>query len=349
MRLNRTTLLLLFGSLGVILVALLLINLPVSAPESETPMPGEAISGPVFADPDSTGISQLSLTQADGTSLLLSRDDAGWRFETEAYADREVDVAVLQANLDRLPDLRYSDQFAAQNLAVYGLDAPGFTLSIRSGESSESFALGNLNPGETRYYALRNDDSETVYLLTPTSVLDALKSLIANPPLLALPTPRPQPVLNIPGPIFNDFNQADLSRFTLTDSDGASLNLLRSAMGDWVIDPAEAEAAELDSLLASASIDLFGFLRAVDAIEGASLEPLGLAEPALTIEAETVDGRIYRLRTGIEDPTGTRVYALVNDFDTVAVLNEAEIAELRDLLLSPPLMAAEDSPTTESP
>jgi len=340
----------LFGVLLVIIVvAALLLNNPVSAPEENADTQSRsAVSGPLLpADSEPDAIRALTVADnAQGVSVDLTRaDDAeanDWTL-VNAADGITLDQAAIDAAIQTLTGLEYADRFTADDVALFtadafGLDEPQAVITY-TGDLNGRITVGDTNPTGTRYYAWLDEDETTIYAL-PLADVDAITRLAANPPIIQPPTPTPVPRLNTSGPVFSQFNQNTAQRFEIrANADDGLLILSRDTSGgDWQITQSSADVnGELDQMLVNIALSAFGTLQTVDAIEGADLAPLGLDAPAYTLVAEQSDGTLSTLQIGGEDPTGSRYYALVDAFETVAVIAQADIDPLLDLIDAPPL------------
>jgi protein-disulfide isomerase len=199
MRLNSRTVILLIVSL-VVIVAVLLITNPASAPsETATPVAG---SGPVFGELDQTTITSITITNNEtGEQTVVAKDEGGAWAITDATnsTDRATDHQQVTTALETFAALASSESFSADDLAVYGLDSPDYTLVMTAADGATYTVLvGNQTPANPRYYALINDDPATVYAVQQTQV-NQLTNLIATPPYVPPPTatatftPSPNP------------------------------------------------------------------------------------------------------------------------------------------------------------
>lgn len=378
MRLNRNTVFLLVASLIVIAAALALLSSPASAPDNDISRADDG--GPLFADIISADITQFSISAAsaaadsDAVSQIVferataegAETDSADQDATPAWtiADRElngtIDASQIDAAISDFLELEYARRFGEETdaLANFGLEAPAYTLSAttQTGDTL-SLQLGTQNPSGTRYYALvdpipaadtaANDD--TVYLVTGVSSVNGITRLLDNPPVIAPPTPTPQPALNIPGPVFEGYSASSITRFTVQNNDTGAQTLLTRAPDttEWAISEAtNTQDAPTDAQGASILINGYGFLQATDALEDVALDPLGLDEPAFTLTATGQNGRTYRLQIGGTDASQTRYYALVDQFDTVAVVPRDEVDPLLDWIEQPPYAPQADAEST---
>lgn len=356
MRLNRNTLIVLAGSVIVIVLALLLLNSPASAPDNPE---AEDDSGPLFPDVAAEDISQLRVVasatdDADAqASITLVRTDDGWQLE-DVETDNAPDAARIESAVNNFASLRYERRFALEDdaLATFGLDAPDFTLSATAEDASLQVRIGNQLPTGARYYALLGDDDATIYIVAPISAVNTLTGFINNPPVILPPTPTPQPVLSANSPVFADFDAQALTRFSVRDvANDADTTLIRDPESNaWQIEAAtNSQAAPTDDTAASIEISSLAFAEPISVSRVEDLAALGLDDPAFTIVAEDADGTSYRLQIGQLDPTGARYYTLVNDFEQVAEISRASLAPLLNWVEQPPYAPAPIAPAEATP
>jgi protein-disulfide isomerase len=202
MRLDQRTIILVVVSL-VVIVAVLLIGNPTAAPDL-TPTP--AGGGPVFAALDQTTIVSVSVTNNDtGETTVLTKDDGGSWTVSEATnsTDRATDQAAVETALTTLAALAASESFEADDLAVFGLDAPTHTLVLTaSDDTTHTIQIGAKAAANPRYYALVDDNATTVYVVQQTQV-DSLTDWVGAPPYVPPPTatatftPSPNPLSEV--------------------------------------------------------------------------------------------------------------------------------------------------------
>jgi hypothetical protein len=198
--------------------------------------------------------------------------------------------------------------------------------------------LGNKNPAGVNYYALFGDDEDTIYVITNGTGLDNnVLDLVTTPPFVADPTPTPVPVLTVPGRIFGAIPATDFRRLTVTNNvTGESLAIALDETNTWIEENAAEGSPAIEPMLMSVLVNYFIGLNAVDGITTDNLEPLGLTEPVYTITGDTASGQTYTLRVGASDPTGSRVYGLVDNFTEVVVLEADLVNILTGLIEQPP-------------
>jgi hypothetical protein len=322
-------------------------SLTVSSNLSPEQVPAEALQPEATAEPDAEATEEPASVPV---TMAIALDEAGiWATteESTVTSERAIVQENVRSTLGTLLGLRSSDQFQPEggDLAPFGLDQPTHEIRFSAAAAEEGgeptsyrVRLGGKNPSGVNYYALFGDDDTTVYVITNASGLDNnVLDVVTAPPFVPAPTPTPVPVLNVPGPIFNGLVPQNIRRMTFTDnSSGDQLAISLDDTGTWIEENAAEGAPEIQPMLMSVVVNYFIALNAVDGLTTDNLDALGLAEPAFTLTAESIDGQIYTLRTGSADPTGSRVYALVNDFTEVVVLESDLINTLTGLVAQPP-------------
>ncbi|QPC83465.1 DUF4340 domain-containing protein [Phototrophicus methaneseepsis] len=331
MRLNRNTIIVLVAALLVIVVALVMLNQPEdTGPETVADDAG----GVLFTEAAPETVTSLNVTDSTGLNVSLQRgdtDEALWQFPGN---DDEVDAATVDTAVSTLTNLSYTDSYQTEDATQYGFGteaAPAVITFVADG-TEYTLTVGRQNPSGNRYY-VRVGDDETIYLVNSTT-LDTILGLASNQPIVVPPTPTPVPMLNAPGVVFVGFSAQDIQRFQVTDhASGESLVLVRGEDNLWtVLDDDRA----LDQSTVEVLMSVYGFVEAVDAIDGADLEALGLAEPAYTIQATDSSERTFKIQLGDTDASGTRMYALVDDYDTVAVIEADALSTIIGWLEEPP-------------
>jgi hypothetical protein len=197
MRLNRGTITLLVISLVVIGAVLVLNNNNQgTAPEPTTA--ASAAAGPLFPDINSEDVVSLEIRNTeDETVTRLTKDEADLWTVAEATNStaRGTDQTKAVGTMDIFATMRYTDSFTADSLETFGLDTPTYQVSMSTADDiTMILQVGNTNPGESRYYVLRNNDNATVYLVN-TFDLDRVLDLIDEPPYEPPPTATPTPLV----------------------------------------------------------------------------------------------------------------------------------------------------------
>lgn len=344
MRLNRNTLIFLLGALVVIIAAVVLLNQPDPVDEDiET----DATDGVFYEDITTDSVTDITIVDSDGLVVSLTRADADtpWQIADtgeDANPDRMAETVVALINLN------YTDSFTSADVSDFGFGADAFpaTITFTADGTEHSLSIGRQNPSGNRYYVMQLDD-DTIYMVSNAN-LDSLLGLASNQPVVVLPTATPEPQLNAPGVVFAGFSATDIQRFEITDNaSGDSLVLVRNEEDStWSI---EGDDRAVDQTTVEIMMSVYGFLEAVDATDTPDLAPLGLDEPAYTLVATDSTGKTFTVQVGDNDPTGTRTYTLIDDFERVAIVEADSLATFSEWLTNPPVApdptpAAEEAP-----
>jgi hypothetical protein len=132
-----------------------------------------------------------SLTLKRGAEeVRLHREGQDWRL---AHPVRErADQAAAGALASSLAGLSFSrDLGAPEDPKTYGLDKPFLVLTFKAGDKTHTLSLGRATPGNTGYYARRDDDPR-VLLLAATAVrtLDQPLNALRDRTLLDFSVPQ---------------------------------------------------------------------------------------------------------------------------------------------------------------
>jgi len=210
MRLNRGTLLIIVLSIVVIVGAYLFTSNQSNQTAAVTPTP--AGGGPLFPDLTADDVISLAVSETTGgafTRIARESTEADWSVTGPQDAEtREQDPEAIATAIDEAVSLSAESSFEADDLAEFGLDAPGFTIEIDTDESLYAVLIGDANPGQTRSYVLvrevavgdaeaadaENDD--TIYLVM-RSAIQELTDLIPMPPFMPLPTATATPTATL--------------------------------------------------------------------------------------------------------------------------------------------------------
>ncbi|MCA9891704.1 MAG: DUF4340 domain-containing protein [Anaerolineae bacterium] len=342
MRLNRNTLIALGGLLVIIIAAVLLLNRPAETPED---IDTDTTDGVFYEGITADTVTGITIVDSDGLVATLSRPDAETPWQI-ADTGEEADADRMATAVVGLINLNYTDSFTSENVTDFGFgeDAILATITFTADGTEHQLLVGRQNPSGNRYYVMQPDD-DTIYLVSNAN-LDSLLGLASDQPVVVLPTATPEPQLNAPGVVFAGFSGTDIQRFEIADNaNDQSLVFVRSEEDQtWSI---EGDDRAVDQTNVEIMMSVYGFLEAVDATDAPDLAPLGLDEPAYTIVATDSTGKTFTVQVGDNDPTGTRTYVLIDDFERVAIVESDALSFLLDWLVNPPL-APEPTPTVEA-
>lgn len=146
-----------------------------------TATPGSAY---LFTSEEGT-VQDIKIEASTGTSAEVARDASGiWvlKAPTEAAADQ----AQAEAAASQIPALRVLGDVTL-DLNLVGLDKPSYTMTIRfSGGKTHTLLIGSITPIQTGYYVQL--DGGKVQIVDNQGI-DALLSMLTNPPYAVTPTP----------------------------------------------------------------------------------------------------------------------------------------------------------------
>lgn len=111
-------------------------------------------------------VNELRVT-AQGQTSLLKKTDAGWKLVEPSAVDAEPSEAIGMATaLSTIDIVRVIDDNAT-NLEQFGLANPSIVVEYKvEGGGSGTLKLGNKNPTQGEIYALKDNDSKRVFLVS---------------------------------------------------------------------------------------------------------------------------------------------------------------------------------------
>lgn len=202
MRFNRSTLILLVGSVIVIIAMVLLSNAGTGTTDTNANATATATETQIFHYDSSTIVSFDVQDNVTGDHILMTKDPTSnvWSVADATNGDpnRKVDQVQAVGRMDMFATLKYQDKFSLTdgNLSQYGLDNPAYTLTETDGDGNTyTVQIGIKNPGATAYYAMTADDNSTVYVIRNFYLDQFLLDLIKNPPYEATPEVTPEVTL----------------------------------------------------------------------------------------------------------------------------------------------------------
>lgn len=179
---------------------------PDVTPEAET----VANTGDLFTDVDEAAITRFEVRRlatdeaADGEEVeaieppyvVMTKDDESiWTIaEATNSTERDADQMMVTGSVGLVVGLAYTDSFSLEEtestLAAFGLENPQAELVLAGEDVEYRVALGNKNPGGTRYYVQTGEDADTVYLVA-SDILDNVLNFTDAPPYVPPPTATP--------------------------------------------------------------------------------------------------------------------------------------------------------------
>lgn len=313
-----------------------------------TPIPGNATLEAPTPLPDGVEAEMttiiVSLSKDAETSIWIAED------ETTLSIDDSIDSAQLAEAIANLVGLQSNRQFTPSdgNYEQYGLSEPAFDLSFVT-ENTDSEAqdyrlrIGNRTIGENGYYAFLNDDSETIYVINGASILqNGVLNLTTSVPLEPVPTATAAPVLNAQVP-FAGFVLTNAGVFRLSN-DETVIVISRNAENTAWVYTQNGEELTVQQETLNVILNSFSTIFGVDETTVSDLSTLGLDAPSYTFEAGMIDSTLYTLQIGDADPAGTVYYSLVDNFESVVLIDADSLGLLFSLFENPPVIVPEVTP-----
>ncbi|MEM9951305.1 MAG: DUF4340 domain-containing protein [Chloroflexota bacterium] len=321
-----------------------------TAEATEPEMTPEATSEAEMT-PEATAEADMSPTTA---ITVLNRDPvtASWTVgeETTQMIDGTISSTQLETVVTALVTLRSNRQFTPsdEDYAQFGLDNPTYEITfVEQTDSAKTYRLrvGGLTVGENAYYALLGDDDETIYVITnatafQTNVLNLSQAI----PLEPTAVPTVAPILNTLAP-FADFILTAGNGFTLSNNEtGDIIAVARNADNTGWVYTENGDELPVQQESLQVILNNFSTISGIDQVENADLATLGLDSPTYVFEASTVDGTIYTLQLGDQDPTGSVYYGLVDNFEQVVLIASDSVLSFIDLFETQPPLTVEVTP-----
>lgn len=132
----------------------------------------------------------IQITSQSGETVELARDDKNaWAVKQPIAA--AADQGSVEAAASQLTTIQIVDRLASTvNPKDVGLDTPQYKLTVKFANNVERKAnIGVVTPSESGYYAQLDGDSQIV--IVSKDSIDALTSLLTNPPYAQTLTPSP--------------------------------------------------------------------------------------------------------------------------------------------------------------
>lgn len=327
-----------------------------------TPIAGNPTLEPPTPLPD--GVEPEMTTEI----ISISKNEAGlWVADATSTVtlDGTIDSVAVDNSLRNLGAIVSNRQFTPSDgdYSQYGLDEPAFDITfteqsvaetgvVAEGEEpamndpvSYRLRIGDRTIGENSYYAFLNDDSETIYVITnATTLQNSILNLTTRVPLEPTAVPTLAPVLNVQAP-FSAFVLTNATGFTFTsEATGDVVEISRSEDNTAWVYVLNGETLEVQQEFLQILLNSFSTISGIQQSSATDLASLGLDTPAYTFEARTVDGTTYTLQLGDQDPTGAIYYGLVDQFDSVVLIDANSVVLLVDMLANPPVLEPEMTP-----
>ena len=150
-----------------------------------TSTPTQSGIGELLIGPDKGPISSISIQNASGKSVLISKKDGKWIVNDGQ--EKTADQSQAESAAGHALNLTITKKFdTAPDAAGTGLDKPTYTITITLADASTfTFVVGNQTVTGSGYYA--RDSSKIIYILSK-SELDSLTLYFTQPPLYLTPS-----------------------------------------------------------------------------------------------------------------------------------------------------------------
>lgn len=302
------------------------------------------ITDVVTAEPSDEGDDAAETEDPADITVVFERTDSADNWTLGEASTLTSDRPLLQSRLNEavttIVTTRTTDRFESDDLAQYGLETPNYIVEIETADETYTLTIGETNVAGTQYYAQIGDNPQVV-LLQSASTIDRFLNLTQELPLEAEPTATPEPILNVPGVLYADTTTEAITSITVMGEDETLTLERESAAADWMLGEGSFELGDgaLDQTRLTLVTTLFTQIDGIDELPATDLSALGLDDPQLEVIVEAE--RTRRLQLGDTDPTGTRYYALVDEFESVVVVPEEAVTFFFTLLEEPPIVLPE--------
>lgn len=172
---QKKQLLLLLGVLVLVVAAWFGVSLIPEEDETEETMSYQV------SDLEKDAVTKLTYTNEQGT-FSFSKEGEEWSYE----ADKSVDIeeSTLENMIGKLASYASENQITeVEDLSIYGLDEPKYTILLSDGTTSYTMFVGDYNTTTYTYYMCLESDPATVYTVQSSDVTvygNVLEDLIAE-------------------------------------------------------------------------------------------------------------------------------------------------------------------------
>jgi hypothetical protein len=276
MRPNVRNLILIVAGIAFIGVLILISNLQQQSNDTTTPT---TVANTLFSGLSVTDVARLEVTDTETgtTSAYVQADDGAWELEG---GDSPLQQQTIDSTIANLIQVK-AESFPSDDLTAFQLDAPTMTIIITTQDGKvQRLHIGKENPQGNGYYSLLNDDNATVHMLSGVGTISQLKTLAANPPLAATPTPMVT-TLTMPGAIFGTVALTNVSSIEFRNNTTDDyITFQKDAAGSWSI----AEGSKVNTAGGGGSeinilLNGLAALTGVDGFESDDLATYGLDQP----------------------------------------------------------------------
>lgn len=131
--------------------------------------------------------SSIRIESKAGKTVEIARGtDNAWALTQPTSA--KADQGAAEAAASQITTMRVLDKVTGVDPKVVGLDVPEYVLTVKFTSGERTVDVGVLTPTESGYYVR---DTAGKIVIVSKDAMDALISLLDNPPYLETPTPLP--------------------------------------------------------------------------------------------------------------------------------------------------------------
>lgn len=259
-----------------------------------------------FSDYTSDQIESVKLENADGTFVIVKKDD-NWTLSTptDIAADSSVlSSIVINASSISVDKLIEGD---AKDLSVYGLDKPNVVVTVKPKEGDEIVIdIGSKTPTNSGYYAKLHNENNVYILSSYTG--DRLctdKNGLRTTSLYTVTADKINKVT---------FERNGKNVFSAELNDKTStwdmLHPIKGSVNSSAISP---------MLEALAGVNVKEFVED----NTNNLSAYGLDKPSYMLEFSTTDSGSYKISLGKEKTKDSEMYALISGYDEVFTIDSS--------------------------
>jgi hypothetical protein len=154
--------------------------------------------GTLLTVPAGGTLDSISVQSADGHSVILKHEAAGWTLSIDTQNPIPADQSAAEQVASQAQELRLITKIEAKtpDLSAFGLDKPADICSITlSDGKSVTFKIGKPTLTGDGYYLQKEDGSLVVI---DKGGMDTLLNLLTQPPYMFTPTPSSLPATETP-------------------------------------------------------------------------------------------------------------------------------------------------------
>jgi len=173
----------------ILVAAAILIQRTTNETELVEPTPTIQLVQPLLYDLGSSALTWIQFTDAEGNLVEVERESAAAAWVVVGESEETSDSFRIGSIAGQLLTMQAMTTFeTALGIEVVGLDAPAYTITMRTSAGEEIVTtVGNLTAIGSGYYIQVSDGD---VMVVAKLVLDEILGILTEPPLLATPTPE---------------------------------------------------------------------------------------------------------------------------------------------------------------